>query len=201
MNKPPIITILRGLKPAEAIAICSSIYESGIRIIEVPLNSPEPLKSIEIIAKTYGKDCLIGAGTVLTAQDVEDVYNAGGKLIVTPNTNPEVIEKAVSLNLRIVPGFITPTEAFAAVKAGAKDLKLFPATSLGPNYLKALKEVLPKDINLWAVGGTGASNINEWIAAGAKGIGVGGALYKAGDNKEIVLQRSKELMAAYLNKE
>ena len=184
---PPIVAILRGVKPDEVVAIAKALVDAGIRAIEVPLNSPEPLESIRRLA----------ARTVLTPQAVDDVAAAGGKLIVTPNTDPEVIARAVALGLTAMPGFATPSEAFAAVKAGAKALKLYPASSFGPSHIKAVKDVLPKDILVYAVGGVGAANLEPWLKAGVAGIGVGGELYRPGDTPEQVGHKATALIAAW----
>lgn len=194
---PPIVAILRGLKPTEALDIGAALSRAGIRIMEVPLNSPDPLESIARLADAFGSDHLVGAGTVLTPNAVEEVAAAGGQLIVTPNSDPAVISRAVEHGLVMMPGFATPTEGFAAVVAGAERLKLFPASAFGPAYLKAIREVLPRHVRCWAVGGTGAANIGEWLAAGAEGIGVGGALYRAGDDAATVGARAEELVAAW----
>ncbi|UAK26149.1 2-dehydro-3-deoxy-6-phosphogalactonate aldolase [Sphingomonas nostoxanthinifaciens] len=194
---PPIVAILRGIRPEETEATVEALIAAGIRFIEIPLNSPDPLTSIATMARVAGDRALCGAGTVLLPDQVDQVAKAGGRLIVTPNTNPHVIERAVSLELDILPGFMTPTEAFAALAAGATRLKLFPAAQQGMPFLKAVREVLPKDVRLWAVGGTGAANFGEWIAAGAEGIGVGGALYRPGDSAETVGTRAAELVAAW----
>src|SRR5512146_2445430 len=193
----PVIAILRGLRPAAAVSIGEALLAGGIRIMEVPFNSPEPLASIERLAGEFGARALIGAGTVLSAAQVTSVESAGGGLIVSPHTAPDVIARAVALGLDCLPGCLSPTEAFTAVAAGATDLKLFPAATLGQGHLKALREVLPRQVRVWAVGGTGAHDLTAWLAAGASGIGVGGALYKAGDAPREVLQRAIELRTAW----
>lgn len=194
---PPIVAILRGVKPDEIVAIAGALVEAGIRAIEVPLNSPDPLESIRRLCEAYGDMALCGAGTVLTPQAVDDVAAVGGKLIVTPNTDPEVIARAVALGLTAMPGFATPTEAFAAVKAGARALKLYPASSFGPSHIKAVKDVLPKDILVYAVGGVGAANLEPWLTAGVAGIGVGGELYRPGYSAQEVGQKAAALVAAW----
>ena len=193
---PPIVAILRGIQPHEAVAVAGSLVEAGIRLIEVPLNSPEPFDSIRLIQQAYGRDALIGAGTVLDLQAVARLAQTGARLMVTPNTDPAVIEAAVASGLLPMPGFVTPSEAFRAIAAGARRLKLFPAVALGPSYLKAVREVLPSDVRVWAVGGTGASNVADWIAAGAEGIGVGGAIYRPGDDAGAVARKARALVAA-----
>jgi 2-dehydro-3-deoxyphosphogalactonate aldolase len=173
------------------------VVAAGIRILEVPFNSPEPHRSIAAMVEAFGDRAVIGGGTVLTPVDADRLADAGGRIMVTPNTDSFVIARALSRGMEPMPGFATPTEAFTAVAAGARRLKLFPATSYGPSYLKALREVLPREVRLWAVGGTGADNLAEWLAAGAEGIGVGGALYRAGDSAEIVGERAVKLVAAW----
>lgn len=194
---PPIVAILRGLRPDAAEPVAAALVEAGIRMIEVPLNSPDPIDSIGIIARALGDRALIGAGTVLTTDQVDAVAGVGGRLIVSPNMNPSVIAHSVATGLLPMPGIFTPTEAFAAIAAGASRLKLFPASSFGPAFLKAVREVVPSTVRLWAVGGTGAGNIGEWTAAGAEGIGVGGALYRAGDDPAQVGERAAALVAAW----
>lgn len=193
----PVIAILRGLRPVEAISIGEALLAGGIRIIEVPFNSPEPLASIERLAGEFGARALIGAGTVTSGAQVASVASVGGGLVVSPHTDPDVIARAVALGLDCLPGCLTPTEAFTAAAAGATDLKLFPAATLGQGHLKALRDVLPDQVRVWAVGGTGAHDLTAWLAGGASGIGVGGALYKAGDGPQEVLQRAIALQTAW----
>jgi 2-dehydro-3-deoxyphosphogalactonate aldolase len=194
---PPVCAILRGIKPEEALDVSAALVEAGIRILEVPFNSPEPLKSIAAMQQAFGDVALIGGGTVLSIEAVEDLHQAGGRIMVTPNTNPDVIRRGAELGLELLPGFMTPSEAFAAIAAGAKRIKLFPAARLGAAYVKAVKDVLPKHVGVWAVGGTGADTIGEWLAGGCEGIGVGGALYKPGDDAVTVGQRGRDLVAAW----
>lgn len=194
---PPVCAILRGLKPGEAIDMGAALIEAGIRILEVPFNSPEPLKSIGAMQTEFGDRALIGGGTVLSVEAAERLHGAGGRIMVTPNTDPEVIARGAQLGLELLPGFMTPSEAFAAIKAGARRIKLFPAARLGPAYVKAIKDVLPKHAGVWAVGGTGADTIGEWLAGGCEGIGVGGALYRPGDGVAQVRERAVELVAAW----
>ncbi len=193
----PIVAILRGVKPDEILDVAAALVAAGIKGIEVPLNSPDPLESIGKLCDAFGDQALCGAGTVLSPQAVDEVASVGGKLIVTPNTDPEVIGRAVALGLTAMPGFATPSEAFAAVKAGAKALKLFPAGSFGPGHIKAIKDVLPKDIAVYAVGGVGAANLDVWKAAGVAGIGVGGELYRPGYTAQEVGERAAALVAAW----
>lgn len=194
---PGIVAILRGVEPDEVLEIGAALIDAGIHIIEVPLNSPRPLSSIERLAAKFGSRALIGAGTVLSAPQVDDVSAAGGRLIVSPNTNPHVIERTVELALDSLPGAMTPTDTFAAIAAGAKHIKLFPCASIGPAHLRALSEVMPAETRLWAVGGVGAANLREWIAAGASGIGVGGSLFKPGASAASIAARAVELVAAW----
>ena len=176
MAQLPLIAILRGLTPAEAPAIGEALVSSGFAIIEVPLNSPEPLQSIATLTRQFPQ-ALIGAGTVLNAQQVKDVHAAGGRLVVAPNFNPAVVAQALALNMVVLPGVTTPTEAFAALDAGAHGLKLFPAEMITPATVKALRAVLPKSAALMPVGGITPDNMAAYLAAGASGFGLGSALY------------------------
>jgi 2-dehydro-3-deoxyphosphogalactonate aldolase len=194
---PPICAILRGIRPDEAIAVSAALVDAGIRILEVPFNSPDPLASIAAMQAEFGDRALIGGGTVLSVEAVEALHDAGGRIMVTPNTNPAVIARGAELGLDLLPGFMTPSEAFAAIAAGAKRIKLFPATRLGAAYVKAVKDVLPRDVGIWAVGGTGADTIGAWLAGGCEGIGVGGALYEPGDDVATVRERGRDLVAAW----
>lgn len=193
----PIIAILRGLPPEHAIAVGRALIDAGIHMIEVPLNSREPLVSIARMDAEFGNDALIGAGTVLEVADVEAVSRAGGRLIVSPNVDAGVIRLASELGLDCLPGFMSPSEAFAAIAAGATRLKLFPAGALGFAHARAIVEVLPRRAEIWAVGGTGAKDIAQWMHAGARGVGVGGSLYKPGDSPELVGERARALHAAW----
>lgn len=194
---PPIVAILRGVKPTEIVDIAAALVAAGIKGIEVPMNSPDPLESIGKLCDAFGDQALCGAGTVLAPEVVDQVAGVGGKLIVTPNTDAAVIARAVELGLTAMPGFATPSEAFVAVKAGAKALKLYPASSFGPSHIKAVKDVLPKDILVYAVGGVGAANLEPWRAAGVAGIGVGGELYRPGYTAQEVGERAAALVAAW----
>jgi 2-dehydro-3-deoxyphosphogalactonate aldolase len=197
LHELPLVAILRGIRPDEILEVADALYAAGIRAIEVPLNSPDPLDSIARLAKSFGDRCLCGAGTVLRVDQVDAVAQAGGKLIVSPDSNEAVIRRTVDLGLVSAPGFATPTEAFAAIAAGAKTLKLFPAAAYGSRYLKALHDVLPKDVSVLAVGGVGAAEMKEWLAAGAKGFGIGGELYKPGRPVAEIAERAAALVAAY----
>lgn len=194
---PPIAAILRGIRPDEAVDIAAALVDAGLRILEVPFNSPDPLASIAAMQAAFGDRAIIGGGTVLSVEAVEALHGAGGRIMVTPNTDTAVIARGAELGLELLPGFMTPSEAFAAIGAGARRIKLFPAARLGASYVKAIKDVLPRDVGVWAVGGTGADTIGEWLAGGCEGIGVGGALYRPGDDAKIVGQRGTELVAAW----
>ena len=192
-----LIAILRGISPDEAVDVAKKLIDAGITTIEVPLNSPEPLESIRLMAQAFGDRALIGAGTVLTVEDVKAVVAAGGKLIVSPDCNPEVIAATKSAGLASYPGVISPTECFAALRAGADGLKFFPASLIGPGGLAAIKAVLPADTQTWAVGGAGPENFAEWFAVGVTGFGIGSALYKPGLSAEDVANRVVEIVTAY----
>jgi 2-dehydro-3-deoxyphosphogalactonate aldolase len=176
----PLIAILRGITPEQALPAGLALAEAGFRIIEVPLNSPQPLQSIAMLARELGDECLIGAGTVMSAAQVAEVAGAGGKLIVMPHSDAAVIRAAKSLGLQCAPGIATPTEGFASLAAGADALKLFPAELLSPAVLKALRAVFAKDVLFVSVGGITPQNMTDYAAAGANGFGLGSALYKPG---------------------
>jgi 2-dehydro-3-deoxyphosphogalactonate aldolase len=182
LEECPLIAIVRGVTPDEAEAVGRAIVDAGIRIIEVPLNSPDPLKSIERLSARLGDRALIGAGTVLMAEQVPNVRAAGGGIIVSPNTNPEVIAASVAEGLVSCPGYFTPTEAFTAIAAGATALKLFPAEGSSPATVKAHRAVLPKDLPVIVVGGIHPGNMQPWVDAGATGFGLGSALYRPGQS-------------------
>ena len=182
----PLVAIIRGVTPGEAVAIGEVLYEEGIRIIEVPLNSPDPLESIRLIAGALGDRALVGAGTVLDPADVRRVAEAGGRLIISPNTYTPVIEATVAAGLVSMPGYFTPSEAFEAVRAGAHSLKLFPAEAASPAVVKGQLAVLPKHIPLLVVGGITPGNMRPYLEAGAKGFGLGSGLYKPGQTPEQV---------------
>jgi len=193
----PLIAILRGVNPIEAKDIAAVLIEAGITRIEVPMNSPSPLKSIEAMAKAYGDDAQIGAGTVITVETVLDVAKAGGKLIVSPNADPKVIVATKLAGLDSFPGVMTPTECFAALGAGAEGLKIFPASLLGLDGLRAIRAVLPVGTQVYAVGGADHTNFAEWIGASANGFGIGSALYKPGFTPAEVATRAKAMVQAY----
>ena len=196
MAQLPLIAILRGLTPAEAPAIGEALVSSGFAIIEVPLNSPEPLQSIAALTKLFPQT-LIGAGTVLNAQQVKDVHGAGGRLVVAPNFNPAVVAQALALDMVVLPGVATPTEAFAALDAGAHGLKLFPAEMISPATVKALRAVLPKTTALMPVGGITPDNMAAYRAAGASGFGLGSALYTPGRSAQEVRLQAKSFVLAF----
>jgi len=193
----PLVAILRGVTPAKIEGVAEALFGAGFRAIEVPLNSPEPFKSIELLAKQFGDRCLTGAGTVLTVEQADQVANAGGKLMVTPNTNASVIARGVAKGLTVMPGFYTPSEGFAAIAAGAKYLKLFPASTGGIGHLQAMLAVLPKAIPVYAVGGVGAGNMSEWRKAGAAGFGLGSELFKPDFTDADISARAQKAVAAF----
>lgn len=192
----PLIAILRGLTPAEAPVIGQALVDSGFAMIEVPLNSPEPLRSITVLTSQFPQ-VLIGAGTVLNTEQVKDVHAAGGRLIVSPNFNPAVVAQALALNMVVLPGVATPTEAFAALESGAHGLKLFPAEMISPATLKALRAVLPKAAALMPVGGITPDNMAVYRAAGATGFGLGSALYVPGRSVDQVQERALAFVRAW----
>ena len=191
-----IIAILRGITPPEAAAAASALIDAGITKIEVPLNSPDPFDSIKSMADAHGHHALIGAGTVLSTDDVGRVAQAGGKLIVSPNTDPRVIVTTKTAGLQSWPGVMTPTECFAALKNGADGLKIFPGTLLGPDGLRAIRAVLPTGTQVYAVGGAGPENFADWFAASADGFGIGSALYKPGMTVADIAARARDIVAA-----
>ena len=190
----PLVAILRGITPSEVIGVTTCLIEAGIRIIEVPLNSPEAFVSIEKLVQSFGDDAIIGAGTVLRVEDVQQLAKIGAQVSISPNTNLEVIRCAKALGLISMPAFFTPTEAFAAIEAGCDALKLFPAEIAGPQGLKAMKAVLPKTMPVFPVGGVDGPKMHEFIVAGAAGFGFGTALYKPGDSAEVVKQKAIDVM-------
>ncbi len=192
----PLVAILRGVRPDEAEAIGEALIGAGLCVIEVPLNSPEPLRSIEALARRFGDRALIGAGTVMTAEHVAQIADAGGRLIVTPHADPALVRAAKAAGMLAVPGFFTPAEAFGLLAAGADALKLFPAEAGSPAMLRALLAVLPAGTALLPVGGIDAASIPAWAKAGAAGYGLGSAIYKPGDTPDAVRAKADALLRA-----
>ena len=192
-----LIAILRGLTPADAEGVGQALVDAGITMIEVPLNSPQPLASIATLQARFGRCARIGAGTVLDIAQVHEVAATGATLIVSPNCDPAVIRASKTAGLTSYPGVMTPTEAFAAIAAGADALKLFPGELIGPVGLRAMRAVLPPDMPLFAVGGVTAQNMAEWRRAGAAGFGIGSALYRPGDSAATVAEKARQIVAAW----
>lgn len=197
MDHRHIIAILRGITPAQTLEVCKALIAAGITMIEVPLNSPEALTSIALASNTLGDEAAIGAGTVLSKKHVWAVSDAGGTFIVSPDTNKQVIEETVRLQMLSYPGVFTPTDAFRAIKAGATGLKFFPAEVLGTKGIKAMKAVLPPDMPVYAVGGANPDNFTEYFAAGCTGFGLGTYIYKPGMTAADVAERAATAVAAY----
>lgn len=195
-SQSPLIAILRGIRPEEIIAYATAIVDAGWRCIEVPLNSPSPLESISLLSRHFGKDILSGAGTVLTVEAARDVVAAGGRVIVTPNTNQAVIKTALENKVAVMPGFLSATEAFQAYDAGARYLKLFPADAMGPAYIKAIKSVLPTDAKIIPVGGVTPETVASFHQVGCAAYGIGSQLYKPGMTVAEVKQRAIDFMTA-----
>jgi len=196
LGRCPLVAILRGVKPDEAVAVGDALVEAGIGIIEVPLNSPDPLESIAALAKHFGDAVLIGAGTVLTVEQVGQVARAGGRIVVSPSTDHDVIAATAAEGLVSAPGYFTPSEAFLALKAGATALKLFPAEAATPALVRAQRAVLPKDVPLLIVGGVKPDAVGPWFEAGADGFGLGSALYKPGQSAAQVGQQARDFVKA-----
>ena len=192
-----IIAILRGISPEEAEPVCEALLEAGLTTIEIPLNSPRPLQSIEALAKRFGAQAVIGAGTVLTPGEVRDVANAGGRIIVSPSFDADVVAETKALKLASWPGVLTPSECFSALKAGADGLKIFPCSVVGPAGLKAMRAVLPAQTAIYAVGGAGPANFGEWFRAGVTGFGVGTALYQPENSLAQLRKAAIEIVRAY----
>ena len=192
-----IIAILRGVRPDEAVPVCEALVAAGITLIEVPLNSPDPLASIGSAAKLFAGRAEIGAGTVLTPEAADSVADAGGSFVVSPDTNPSVIERTIARGMKSYPGVFSPTDAFAALRAGATGLKFFPSEVLGPKGIKAMKAVLPPEVPLYAVGGANPDNFAEYFAAGCAGFGLGTYIFKPGMTASDVADRARTAVAAY----
>nr|WP_318380357.1 2-dehydro-3-deoxy-6-phosphogalactonate aldolase [uncultured Enterobacter sp.] len=196
-TKLPLIAILRGITPEEALAHVGAVIEAGFDAVEIPLNSPQWEKSLPAIIDAWGDKALIGAGTVLKPEQVDQLHRMGARLIVTPNIQPEVIRRAVSYGMTVCPGCATASEAFTALDAGAQALKVFPSSAFGPDYIKALKAVLPPEIPVFAVGGVTPENLAQWLNAGCAGAGLGSDLYRAGQTVERTAQQAKAFVKAY----
>jgi len=196
LGRCPLVAILRGIRPEEAVAVGEALVASGIAVLEVPLNSPRPIESIRRLSAHFGDRLLVGAGTVMSAAQVATVADAGGRLEVLPHASEPVVRAAKARGMVAVPGFFTPTEAFAMLAAGADGLKLFPAEAASPAVLKAMRAVLPAGTVVLPVGGIDAGNIPAWRAAGAAGFGIGSSIYKPGDTPEIVAAKARVLRAA-----
>lgn len=196
LSECPIVAILRGITPDEVVPVGRALIASGIKIIEIPLNSPEPFDSIRRLATEVGGEALVGAGTVLNIADVCRVKEAGGQIVVSPNTDVKIIAATVQAGLVSMPGFFTPTEAFAAIDAGAHAIKLFPAEAASPAVIKAQRAVLPRHIPVLVVGGVQADDVTDWLAVGADGFGLGGALYRPGQSASLVAEQAARFVKA-----
>jgi len=195
LGRCPLVAILRGVRPDEACSIAAALQSAGIAIVEVPLNSPDPIESIRRLAADFGDRMLVGAGTVMTAEQVAAIAAAGGRLIVTPHADVGVLRAAKAAGLLACPGFFTPTEAFSLLQNGADGIKLFPAEAASPAVLKSIRAVLPAGTAVLPVGGIDAINMRPWLAAGAAGFGIGSSIYKPGDNAAIVAAKAERLLA------
>lgn len=193
----PLIAILRGITPEEIVPVGRVLYDAGFRVIEIPFNSPRPLESIQRLARELGDTCLVGAGTVLNEQQVSDVAQAGGRLVVSPNANTAVIRASKAAGMASAPGVATPSEGFSALEAGADALKLFPAEQLGPAVLKAWRAVFPATLPMLPVGGVTPDNMQPYVQAGASGFGLGSALYKPGLEVEQVAANARAFAVAW----
>jgi 2-dehydro-3-deoxyphosphogalactonate aldolase len=192
-----LVAILRGVKPDESVSIAGNLIEAGIGMIEVPLNSPDPFDSIERLVRQFGDQAKVGAGTVISANEVRRLSEIGATLVVSPDTNPEVIRATKACEMISMPGVFTPTEAFAALRAGADAIKIFPSFALGFDGFKAMKAVLPPQTVCYAVGGVDSSNFSQWVSAGIDGFGIGSALFKPGDSAQTVKAVAIEMVASF----
>jgi 2-dehydro-3-deoxyphosphogalactonate aldolase len=197
LSHMPLVAILRGIEPSEVLDVATALEQAGMLCLEIPLNSPDPLTSIERVKDHFGGRMLVGAGTVLTVSDIAAVRKAGAEFVVSPNTNPAVIRATKSKGLISLPGFMTPTEAFAAIEAGADALKLFPAEAAPPAILKSLKSVLPAGFPVFPVGGITPGSMADYLAAGAGGFGIGSAIYKRGVDADAVRERAAAFVSAW----
>lgn len=196
VSRCPLIAILRGVTPREVVGIGEVLVDAGFSLIEVPLNSPDPLESVARLSNAFGGRAVVGAGTVLEEQEVEAVQAAGGTMIISPNANIDVIERTARAGLVSLPGIDTASEAFAALRAGANALKLFPAEGASPAVLKALRAVLPAGVRVFPVGGIAPDTMTGWLKVGAAGFGLGSALYTPGSTPEQVSERARQFVAA-----
>jgi 2-dehydro-3-deoxyphosphogalactonate aldolase len=196
LGQCPLVAIIRGVTPDDAVEVGEALFAAGLRIIEVPLNSPDPLASIERLAARFGDEALIGAGTVLDPGDVRRVAAAGGRLVVSPDSYPAVIDATIAAGMVSSPGFYTPSEAFTAVRHGAHALKFFPAEAANPATVKAMKAVLPRDVPFLVVGGVTPGAVGNWLAAGANGFGLGSGVYKPGQDGATVRRQAEAYVAA-----
>ncbi|MEL6830227.1 MAG: 2-dehydro-3-deoxy-6-phosphogalactonate aldolase [Pseudomonadota bacterium] len=196
LSECPIIAILRGVTPAEVLDISDALFRAGIRIVEVPMNSPEPLESIKSLVAAMGERLVVGAGTVIEPRMVNAIGDAGGQIIVSPNTDQLVLARSHVLNLVPIPGVLTPTDIFKAANQGAEYLKLFPADQVGTSFVRAVRPTMPESLKLLAVGGVSAATAPDWLAAGTVGLGCGGSLYRPGDSADQVFRRASEIVEA-----
>lgn len=196
MAEMPVVAIVRGVTPDEILGVAEALHQAGVRIVEVPLNSPEPLESLKRLVDSWRGRLICGSGTVLNVADARRVAVAGGEILVSPDTRPAVISAAVELGMTPMPGFATASEMFIAYEAGARLLKLFPASTYGPGHIRGLKAVAPEDATILAVGGAGPSNMAEWWEAGARGFGMGSELYKPGMKPQQVHEKAKAVVEA-----
>ena len=198
LDQCPLVAILRGIQPEEVEAVAAALERAGVRIVEVPLNSPNPLESIAILAREFGDRLLIGAGTLTEPSQVAAVASVGGRLVVTPHADTAIVRIAKQAGMFAIPGFFNPTEAFALLQAGADAIKLFPAEVLGPPMLRALRAVLPAGTLVIPVGGVDVAQVGPWMRAGAMGLGVGSSIYKPGDDAQVVEARARALVTRWL---